>query len=210
MDNKLSTGQKTSFILMLIVLSIILMFRYVIPKHTQSANSEVKIPKAELDRLQVKAKIATVLYKAERMDIKEACKLLSDISKREVTPYFHSYPKKKDFSDVVEQYLKPFIEQSTGNIRIPIEFWIDTYRDAAIKNTQPLVEVTNIFVAIWTTTSYPDVSKLKLLKTEGNKETWYFPLDFTVQAYFIKKTKGASWLSGEHYIADSPQFIKGR
>jgi hypothetical protein len=48
----------------------------------------------------------------------------------------------------------------------------------------------------------------RVRNSEGNKETWYFPLHIPLQAYFIKKTEGASWLSGEHYIGDSPEFIR--
>jgi hypothetical protein len=209
---KRSDGHKGFYLFILVVIAIFAIAKYVISDRPERNTSEVKIPPAELNTLQVKAKIAAVLDMAEKMNMKEACQLLSKVSKREVSPSFYdSYPSKREFLDVVELYLNDYIKQGSSNkdIKLPIEFWMDMYSDMAIKHAQPLICATNIFVAIWITTSYPDVSKLKLLKTESNKETWYFPLPSNfLKAYFIVKTKGASWLSGEHYIGDSPQFIK--
>jgi DNA-directed RNA polymerase len=154
---------------MLLALTAIVILRYVIlPEYTKSATSEVKISPAELNTLQVKAKITTVLYKVEKMKMTEACQLLSKISEREVKPsFFDSYPSKRDFLDVVGLYLESFVKRGGENIKVPIEYWIQTYCNAAIKYARPVINATNIFVAVWTETLYPDVSKLKLLQTEG-------------------------------------------
>ncbi|MDR2009811.1 MAG: hypothetical protein LBQ22_04950 [Bacteroidales bacterium] len=78
---KRSDGHQGFYLFILVVIAIFAIAKYVISDRPERNTSEVKIPPAELNTLQVKAKIAAVLDMAEKMNMKEACQLLSKVSK---------------------------------------------------------------------------------------------------------------------------------